>query len=345
MIKKLLSVTMMLALVAGASAQQVNAGVPHMVPVSAANIGYANVTATTIDTLRPVSVMPGGCGVSGSLSGLYYYNINNGTGKDSGYYFGTGKFPQAGATVTALAQKYAVGASAATITNVLVLAGVAHGTTTTTMATIYSVNASKAPNASLGASTAIPMSAYSSTNYTKFTFGTPVAVAANSSFFAAISVPAFGGADKDTLALLDTQGGCSSTDSLSWVQFNSAVWIPVTRVFGPTQNLDLMIFPVLNISNGINDFVSKGDLSLYAASPNPATNSININFGLNNTSKIEIEVYDMTGKVVKSFQSTDSFTSGKNTISLDLSTMANGTYMYSVNSNGNKMFSKFVVIK
>jgi hypothetical protein len=343
MMKKLLSFTAILAISAGMNAQQMSLGTPKM---AAQGLKATPASASvTIDTIRPASVVGTGCGVSGSMAGLYYYTINLGAGKDSGYYFGTGKFPQAGYLVTGLAMKFKMGANGGTVSNVLVLAAKGKGTATTTTASIYSASSKLAPATSLGTSTPLPMSAYSGTSYTSYTFATPVAVGANTSFFAGISVPAFGGTDKDTLALLDTQAGCNSNDSLSYVQFNSSTWIPVTRVFGSSANLDLMIFPVVDITTGINNFVSKGGLTLYAASPNPANNMVNFNFSLADNSKVEVEIFDITGKSVKHFQGSDLYAAGKNTIGMDVSSLQSGSYMYSINAGGTMMFSKFVVVK
>jgi hypothetical protein len=95
---------------------------------------------------------------------------------------------------------------------------------------------------------------------------------------------------------------------------------------------------------GINNYVSHGDLSLYAASPNPTNGTININFSLKTSSKVDIEVYDVTGKIVKTV-SNNNLAVGVNSISVDASTFEAGSYIYSINANGNKMFSKFIVTK
>jgi hypothetical protein len=349
MFKKLLSFTFIFVTVAGLNAQQINLGSAIEADKTIASKVNPGPASTVIDTLKPATVMAGGCGLLSG--GLVYYGINlkasnRGTASDSGYFFGNGKFPQAGITITGLAQKYNVGSSAATVTTVLILAAKGKGGTTTSTAYIYSTSATtKAPTTSLGASTPLAMSAFSATTFTKYVFPTPVNVPANTVFAAGLSVPAFGGTDKDTLCILDTKQGCSSTDSLSWLQVNSTQWAPVTALFGKPGNVDFMIFPVIDITTGINNFVSKGDLSIYAASPNPAINSINIPFSINNSGKVEIEVYDINGQVVKNIQAGDNFNAGRGSINLDVTSLDAGTYIYSVNANGNKMFSRFVVTK
>jgi len=342
MIKKLFTLGLVLAAFAG-NAQQLKTKSFHTKAIGN-HINTASKTqAVTVDTLIPSTIMAGGCAdVSG---GIVYYQA----GQDSGYTFGTQIFPVTGISIKEVAQKYNVGSSAATVSSVLVWTGVASGTTTAVSAKIYSENTtSHAPNTAMGTSVAKTMAAYvtgnnSASGFTTFTFSTPVAVAANANFFASATIPAFGGADQDTLAILSTQIGCSSTDSLSWIDLNVG-WYSVKHLF-QGQNADLMIFPVINITTaGINDYVNHGDLSIYAASPNPASSSININFSVAKPAAVEIQVYDITGKVVKTVKNND-VAVGKNAISIDVTNLEAGSYMYSINANGNRMFSKFIVTK
>jgi hypothetical protein len=353
MIKKLLSI----ALIAGAvsaNAQQLKIGKeqPSSVSQNLVARGTAPTTySVSIDTLKPASVMPGGCAVGTNtvVNGLWNYVNDVVAPYDSGYVFGTGIIPIGGGQSTVaqeLAQKYNV-TGAATVTDVLVWAGHAKGTVTTTTAKIYSeVASTHIPNALLGTSAPVTMATYTVGGYTMFHFATAVNVPMGN-FFAGVTVPAFGGTDKDTLSILSTKlGKCSSVDSCSAIKLGAPInaWYLVKVGFG--QNCDLMIFPVININSvGINNSVSKGDLNLFAASPNPANNSININFSLNTSSKVDIEVIDLTGKIVKTIKGTDTFSNGKHAISVDLTNLESGSYFYSINASGSKIFSKFVVAK
>jgi hypothetical protein len=348
MIKKLFTLGLVLAAFAG-NAQQLTVGKKQIVSNTVLTNRGVNpsVNSVTVDTLRPVPVQAGGCAISGANAGLYNYINDRVAPYDSGYIFGTGILPLGGGQstiVTELGQKYNV-TGAVTVTDVLVLAGKAHGGTTTTTAKIYTESATThKPVTALGTSATVPMSAYSTTGYTAFHFATAVAVPAGN-FFASVSVPAFGGADLDTLSILSTNlGNCSSVDSCSALKFGAPIngWYLVKVGF--KLNGDLMIFPVINITSAGINAVTKGNLSLFAASPNPASNSININFSVEKPSKVEVEIYDITGKIIKTIKNNDVVT-GKNAISVDLSNLEAGSYMYSINANGNKMFSKFMVTK
>jgi hypothetical protein len=364
----------------GANAQQMkiakqsNIGKAHVknTPITNRLGNSASTYSITVDTLMPASVMAGGCG----LGGLVYYQAY--AHADSGYTFGTaipqtftyniGTVVTITATTSELAQRYSVGTASATVTNVLVLPGVGHGTVTTTQSNIYTETTGTITSSPIGSSNTVPMSAYQSAvtattvaqGYVSYSFATPVPIAASSNFYASVTIPAvMGGTDKDTMAVLTTALGCSAaaTDSLSWLSTtyqipgnpNQVKWAAVKDLFGggSANNLDIMIFPVIDMTStpaGINNYVSHGDLSLYAASPNPTNGTININFSLKTSSKVDIEVYDVTGKIVKTV-SNNNLAVGVNSISVDASTFEAGSYIYSINANGNKMFSKFIVTK
>jgi hypothetical protein len=372
MIKKLFTLGLVLAAFAG-NAQQFKKATPVLgkdLKASAnwaSKIGQVASTSSVTDyTLMPTSLNAGGCGLPTSSGGQGLHEYLAYSTPDSGSAFGSaiaqtftynlGTVVTITATTSELAQKYNVGSTAATVTGVLVISGVGAGTVTTTMANIYSETA-YAPGTVLGMSDALPLSAAATAvaggNYVAYTFSTPVAVAANANFFASVTIPAIGTADNDTLDVITTKAGCSSNaaDSLSWIATTYDIptigtqvqWTPVKDLFG--INLDLMIFPVIEITTaGINDFVRHGDLTMYAASPNPANTTININFSVAKPATVEIQVYDITGKMVKTVKNNNVVT-GKNAISVDVSNLEAGSYMYSINANGNKMFSKFMVTK
>ena len=319
-------------------------------------------TATS-STLTPVSVQTGGCATSTtSTGGLVYYSTAQYTATPTytqdarGYAFGTDVtyYTTGGTTYTVTtdmsAQKYNVTGSGVMVTDVLILAGKAKSNASTALisAKIFSENTTtKAPNAQIGVTATKALNTFTTgTTANVLTFSTPVPVSAGN-FFAAVQSPIIGGVNKDTLAILSTKLGCSSTDSLSWTYtiYNPAAitpsWNSVKSNFG--SNLDIMIYPVISITTGLNS-VTKGDLTLLAAFPNPADNEISINFGLIQSSKVEIEIYDITGKIVNTIK-LDKLESGSHTSKINTASLNAGVYMYSIKSENAKMFSKFTIAK
>ncbi len=343
------------ALFLGANAQQLKNITPNKKATSA-NFNLASRTQSTVtDTLKPSSIKDSTCGHT-----LSYYQFDATNPIDTGYIFGTNMEPvvQGGVTysvsLTEFAEKYHV-IGTASVTAVLTIAAKAYSSAATTSLTsmVYAENTTtKAPGiTALGTSAGVALNAVSTTAFTMFSFATPVSLSAGN-FFVSVTSPVLGDATHDTLALLSTGFGCSSADSLSWVREIAMapggvqalnIWTSVKGLFGG-QNLDLAIFPIITMNAAGIDKVTKGGLSLFAAYPNPANSTININFSLDKSSKVDIEVYDITGKIVKTI-SNNNLVEGTNSIGVDVSTLEAGSYLYSINANGNKMFSKFMVTK
>lgn len=344
------------ALILGVNAQQ---NVPEkLTSYSITNTAYSNSIAKTASTstLMPVSMGATGC----ASVGLSYYSITQYTATPTytvdarGYSFGTNVtyYTTGGTTYTvnsgAAAQKYSVTGTGVSITDVLVIAAKASSNAGTSMvnAKILSENAvTKAPNTQIGSTATMMLNMLTTSGYNDFVFGTPVPVSAGN-FFAAIESPLIGGATMDTLAIASSVFGCSSTDSLAWsyTTYNPAAIAPKwNSVKQSGQKLDLAIFPVLNITTGLNT-VSKGDLTLSAAYPNPASNQVSINYSLSQSGKVQIDIYDVTGKLVNTTKF-DNLESGSHISNLDISNLNSGVYMYSIQSNSAKMFSKFTITK
>lgn len=347
------------ALALGVNAQQdvkLKLTANHPATFTALNNNAAKTVAST--TLTPSTLNTGGCGTN--TANIVYYSITQYTATPSytvdakGYAYGTNlTYLTQGATTYTLmdnraAQKYNV-VGTATISSVIVLSAKHSSTAGTSMisAKIYTENTgNKAPGTVVGTAATKALNTF--TGNDMLTFATPVVVPAGN-FFASIESPAIGGATKDTLAILSTAQGCSSTDSLAW-SYTQAVgaggfWTSAASG-NNAQNLDLLIFPVADIGPstvGVNS-ISKGDLTLLAAFPNPATSEVTINFGLNLDSKVEITLYDVAGKAVKTI-TTDQLAAGNHAQPVDVSGLNAGIYMYSVKSNNAQLFSKLTVIK
>jgi hypothetical protein len=338
----------------GAYAQQFKIN-PNKKAIPAINSNdLVKTQGTMTDTLVPISILDSTCGKN-----LYYYSVDNNAPIDTGYVFGTNSFTVAvGAGVTYLiqnaksAEKYTV-TGAATVNGILVATPKAYSSASTSSVTaeIFSENSTtKAPNASLG-SASKSLNSITAGKFNLISFSTPVSVAAGN-FFASVATPTLGGVTKDTMAISSTAFGCSTNDSLSWIyQSVTSGTTTITKYtgwysvkFDYNANVDLAIYPIVTMTTlGINS-VSKGGLSLFAAYPNPANNTVNINFSLDKTSQVDIEIYDIFGKVVKTIHN-GSLSTGTNLVAVDISNLEAGSYLYSINAGGNKMFSRFMVTR
>ena len=357
--KKIYTTLALGVFVLGANAQQKVAKKlteNHPVTFSGVHANASKAAATT--TLMPSTFDAGACGTN--TSNVVFYAITEHTATPTytldadGYLFGTNitYYTEASTSLTVTntraAQKYAV-VGTATISGVIVVSAKHSSTAGTTMisARIYSENATtKAPGAAVGTAATKALNTFTGTDM--LSFATPVVVPAGN-FFASIESPAVGGPTKDTLAIYSTVQGCSSPDSLAWVYSQAAglggFWGSVADGVS-TNNLDILIFPVADIGPstvGINS-ISKGDLTLLAAFPNPASSEVNINFGLNQDSKVEITMYDVAGNQVSTV-TTEELPAGNHSKAMNVSGLSAGVYMYSVKSQNAQLFSKLTVIK
>ena len=90
--------------------------------------------------------------------------------------------------------------------------------------------------------------------------------------------------------------------------------------------------------------VSPTGATLGQNMPNPFDNNSTINFELTNTSDVQFEFVDMTGKIVKTMD-LGTLTNGPHSVQVDATEFASGVYYYSLVSEGSRITSKMIVQK
>ncbi len=126
---------------------------------------------------------------------------------------------------------------------------------------------------------------------------------------------------------------------------DSAVVQFITSLTTPTQGSALMVDDVVFRDwglaiTGVENQFSKG-VNVY---PNPVANqsSVNVNFELNSTSDIKIDLYDMQGRIVKSLPK-ESLTNGAYNKELNIEGLTSGIYICKVTANNQVQTTKIVV--
>ena len=96
------------------------------------------------------------------------------------------------------------------------------------------------------------------------------------------------------------------------------------------------------------EFLSVDDLNtgitLEQNIPNPANNSTQINYSLENANDVKLEVVDLTGKVILSLVEGIQ-SAGAHNIVLNTNNIANGLYYYTLYAGNNKMTKRMVISK
>ena len=213
------------------------------------------------------------------------------------------------------AEKYNYTGSA-TISTVLVYA-VAKSTGGSSTVKIYNINAvTKAPNTSLGQSTAVANSAIVVNNVTPYNFTSPVSFTGN--FACSVVLPT--GAT-DSLVVVSTKSGCYSSDSLAWEMQSTGTWFSVETQWGVSPNglkCDMVILPIVQTTVGMTQITQDNLVSIF---PNPATDFISIGA----VSKIEkISIYNTMGQLVRLIQPNE------NIMNVNVSDLNNGFYIMQV---------------
>ncbi len=83
------------------------------------------------------------------------------------------------------------------------------------------------------------------------------------------------------------------------------------------------------------------DLNIY---PNPAQTFTHIEFSLFASSDVAIQVYDISGRLVKTIHA-GKLSSGTNKIKIDTQSLTNGTYFVNITANGMNKIAKLVITK
>ena len=107
------------------------------------------------------------------------------------------------------------------------------------------------------------------------------------------------------------------------------------------------IFRAGDIIDGIDDnetIIGTLPLSSVSVYPNPVVNSANIKVYLDELSDVQIQIFDMSGRLVESFSRND-LQKGDNTIRVNVSEFNKGTYIVKMIAGKIAGTSKFVIVK
>jgi plastocyanin len=98
------------------------------------------------------------------------------------------------------------------------------------------------------------------------------------------------------------------------------------------------------VPNSVKNAPSAHGIKLEQNYPNPVSGQTSIGFSLEKATDLTISLYTSTGEFVKSLAS-GTFDGGKQSVTLDASTLPNGVYFYRLNANGETLAGQMVVTK
>lgn len=317
---------LLIALMLSVSFLMAQKQVGNVTPMNPINFSNAK---TPTDTLMPTSFSTGSPTLYGSQGGGYVVGTN-------------GYGDLAKAQLFYVDEPYS-------IEGCLVWVGVKDiiGTPNTTKFVVYSANGTgtattgtvnTAPGTEL-ASVTVSMSdldtSLSLSGAHVFTLTTPVAV--TDMYYVGMD---FTDTYDDTLGIVSTTDGDASGTELAWEKWDDGTWYSMLQAW--PLDFDLGFFPIVNMSQSIQTSPINGVIcNMY---PNPAYGVTIIEYQLTqSSSNVEINILDVTGKLVKSFNE-GAKEPGKYNVTFNASELQPGNYFYTINAgNGSKFAKKFQV--
>lgn len=131
---------------------------------------------------------------------------------------------------------------------------------------------------------------------------------------------------------------------------NATQTLDGTWIDNYTQNDSLLnnlaIYPivVINAPTSVKG-ITKKDLTLFGAFPNPASNAVNVKFELAKEADVNVQIMDMSDRMVKT-TTKNNIGAGAHTMQLDLSDLPNGSYIYLIKTSlGDGIAGKIEVFK
>lgn len=168
-----------------------------------------------------------------------------------------------------------------------------------------------------------------------FTLTTPVAV--TDMYYVGMD---FADTYDDTLGIVSTTDGDALGTELAWEKWDDGTWYSILAAW--PLDFDLGFFPIVDMSQSIQTSPINGVIcNIY---PNPAYGVTSIEYELTqSSSNVEINILDVTGKLVKSFNE-GAKEPGKYNVTFNASELPSGNYFYTINAgNGSKFAKKFQV--
>lgn len=121
------------------------------------------------------------------------------------------------------------------------------------------------------------------------------------------------------------------------VQYSDGSWHDIA--FEENKLINLSIAPVVIVkwTTGVHH-INKNNIKFYGHYPNPGRNNINIKVGLKSKSDISIDVFDMTGRLIKAIDH-KSLDIGDHIFTIQVDNFPAGDYLYIIKGSEGTMFS------
>lgn len=170
-------------------------------------------------------------------------------------------------------------------------------------------------------------------NFSTASFAAPVAITADFSI-----VCDFTNIKTDTIGFFSDQDG----EGMGYNALRyGTTWYTYVKGYGLNTNISLFAIIDVNYIGIDGDYFFQG--SKMTINQNPAKDNLSVSYAVEKNSKVNFEVLSMTGKVVYKQDEGTRDAGNVYSISADISNLAAGTYLASLNCNGQRLIKKIVV--
>ncbi len=215
----------------------------------------------------------------------------------------------------------------------------------TLRAKVYAIDAEGAPGTLLGTSSNVSVSDIDTSSTalvpTAFDFPTPIAVS-GSEIFVSIDISGLY-ASQDTVGLWMTEDGCGSEDDAYELWEDGTTWATVSS--GWTIETNFLIAAVVQfdpVSSVNSPVASVEGIALFAAAPNPGSDEIVIGYALDESTRLQIQLYSMDGQLLQTIDK-GLLTPGEFKETLRVDRLPAGTYVYGLITEKGRLMNKLVV--
>lgn len=149
-------------------------------------------------------------------------------------------------------------------------------------------------------------------------------------------------ASEDTVYLFQTPQDCGDgTNTWELQSSPDTVWANIVNAWQLNADFGITAIVDTEAPTSAKDFTAANGVTLHAATPNPANSFIHLNFDLDYSGPVRIDVLDQLGKLVH--RSKEQLRAGAHQHEISLNKFASGSYYYVISTSKGNIASRFVV--
>ncbi len=148
----------------------------------------------------------------------------------------------------------------------------------------------------------------------------------------------------DTIGIVTSVKGEGGGLDLTWELWSDNSWYTFAAPdsWGSEMNVDLGIFPIVDLSSGLvenGNFINGIKMQTY---PNPASEFITLTYEVENAADVSVEIYTVNGQRVRVVEA-GQMTAGIHTMDINVSDLSAGTYVYSLVAGSQRLTKRMII--